>query len=161
MKVVTIGAYGFTADAFFKALEEARVDTFVDIRLRRGVRGREYSFVNSTKLQEALTARGIRYAHVKELAPSKETRAKQKQADIATATAKRDRSELSPAFVEAYQTQCLDPYSPAQFRSVVGETAKVVALFCVEGKPGACHRSLVAGFLREHGVTEDVEHLLP
>ena len=45
-RVVTIGAYGFSADRFFAALREAGVDTFLDIRQRRGVRGAEYAFAN-------------------------------------------------------------------------------------------------------------------
>ena len=37
--IVTIGVYGFTEVDFFHALRQAGVDTFVDIRGRRGVRG--------------------------------------------------------------------------------------------------------------------------
>ena len=36
-KIVTIGAYGYDADRFFAALQGAGVDTFCDVRRRRGV----------------------------------------------------------------------------------------------------------------------------
>jgi hypothetical protein len=46
-KFVTLGVYGFTAEAFFQALQRAGVDTFCDIRWRRGrsagaLRGRRW-----------------------------------------------------------------------------------------------------------------------
>ena len=43
-RLYTIGVYGFTKQTFHDALDEARIDAVVDIRRRRGVRGREYSF---------------------------------------------------------------------------------------------------------------------
>ena len=49
LKFVTLGVYGFTPSAFFEALQRAGVDTFCDIRWRRGVRGREYAFANSAR----------------------------------------------------------------------------------------------------------------
>ncbi len=47
MRIVTIGGYGFTEDAFINALKGAGVDAFVDIRQRRGMRGSKYAFLNS------------------------------------------------------------------------------------------------------------------
>ena len=44
MKIVTIGGHGFTARAFVAALRGARVDTFVDLRRRRAMRGAGYAF---------------------------------------------------------------------------------------------------------------------
>lgn len=48
----TIGVYGATEETFFKKLVENNIDTLLDIRRRRGVRGLKYSYVNSNKLQE-------------------------------------------------------------------------------------------------------------
>jgi len=48
----TIGVYRATEETFFKKLVENNIDTFLDIRRRRGVRGSKYSYVNSNKLQE-------------------------------------------------------------------------------------------------------------
>src|SRR4029079_2390580 len=68
-RVVTIGAYGFTAERFFAALREAGVDTFLDIRQRRGVRGAEYAFANHGRLTASLEGMGIRYLHERGWAP--------------------------------------------------------------------------------------------
>jgi uncharacterized protein (DUF488 family) len=69
-KIVTIGVYGFDAESFFAALQRAGVDTLCDIRRRRGVRGSEYAFANRARLEARLAARGIRYVHRLDLAPS-------------------------------------------------------------------------------------------
>ena len=44
IKLFTIGVYGFSETEFFDALEEAGIDTFIDIRYRRGVRGSLYAY---------------------------------------------------------------------------------------------------------------------
>jgi hypothetical protein len=67
-KIVTIGVYGFDQESFFQALLNAKVDTFCDLRMRRGMRGSTYEFVNSSSLQKRLDELGIRYLHLKELA---------------------------------------------------------------------------------------------
>ncbi len=149
-KFVTIGVYGFSEDEFFRALQEAKVDTFCDIRARRGMRGSTYSFVNSTKLQDRLATMGIRYLHIKELAPIPEVRDVQKRADAATGTSKRQRSELGRHFVDAYRASVLNGFDwNSFFERLVAADCKVVALFCVERAPRACHRSLVADQLAE------------
>ena len=85
-KIVTIGVYGFDEDSFFDALHKARVDTFCDIRSRRGVRGSIYAFANSLRLQARLADLGIRYLHRKDLAPTQAVRDRQAAADKATKT---------------------------------------------------------------------------
>ncbi len=67
---VTIGVYGFDEAGFFQALQDAGVDTFCDIRRRRGVRGSAYAFANSQRLQGRLAELGIRYIYRSDLAPS-------------------------------------------------------------------------------------------
>ena len=99
MKIVTIGVYGFTEAAFFDALRQAVVDTFCDIRARRGVRGSDYVFANRRRLEARLAAMGIRYLHFRELAPSRALRERQAIADKADRTTKRQRTELSPEFM--------------------------------------------------------------
>jgi uncharacterized protein (DUF488 family) len=94
MRIVTIGVYGFSEEAFFRTLQEAGVDTFCDIRWRRGVRGREYAFANSARLQKRLAELGIRYLHFRELAPSPELRKRQTAADKAAGVEKRKRTGL-------------------------------------------------------------------
>ncbi len=82
-KLVTIGVYGWGADDFFRALQAAGVDTFCDVRWRRGVRGSDYAFANSQRLQDRLAEMGIRYLHRRDLAPSPEVRAAQHAVDKA------------------------------------------------------------------------------
>ena len=159
-KFITVGVYGFDEETFFQALETAQVDTFCDIRWRRGVRGSEYAFANSQRLQARLAELGIRYRHCRELAPTPAVRQRQNEADKASKTPKRQRTGLSPAFVEAYREEILAHFEPQLLLDDLLPDAQVVALFCVEREPAACHRSLVAEKLaRETGVT--VEHIVP
>ena len=65
--VATIGVYGFTLDRFLDTLRGADVRLLLDVRQRRGVRGSEYAWANSARLQSALAASGIAYRHHKEL----------------------------------------------------------------------------------------------
>ena len=147
MRIVTIGGYGFDQATFLAALKQNRVDTFVDIRQRRGVRGHEYAFLNSRQLQESLAKAKIRYVYLPELAPTQEIRQIQKKSDNLTKTAQRKRAELSEEFKRAYSTQILKQFKVSAFRSAAGDDARVVALFCVETHPEACHRSLAAAWL--------------
>ena len=160
LKIVTIGVYGFDESSFFDALRKAEVDTFCDIRSRRGVRGATYAFANSVRLQARLAELGIRYIHRKDLGPTKAVRDKQTAADKATKTAKRKRTVLGEAFIEAYHTECLTAFEPQSLLNELEPDAKVVALFCVETAPEACHRSLVADKLAQTFNLE-VEDILP
>ena len=160
IKIVTIGVYGFDADSFFDALCKAEVDTFCDIRSRRGVRGSTYAFANSKRLQARLAELDIRYIHRKDLGPTKVVREKQATVDKATKTAKRKRTELGEAFIKAYHTECLTAFDPQSLIEALESDAQIVALFCVETAPEACHRSLVADKLAKTFNLE-VEDILP
>ena len=159
-KVVTIGVYGFDEASFFGALRDANVDTFCDIRYRRGLRGTTYAFANSRRLQERLAELGIHYIHRKDLAPTKTVRDKQVKADKATKTAKRKRTALGNTFIAAYHTECLAKFDPHSLLKNLEANAQVVALFCVERNPEACHRSLVADRLATMFKLE-LEHIVP
>jgi uncharacterized protein (DUF488 family) len=160
LKIVTLGVYGCGEAAFFAALQQAEVDTFCDIRYRRGVRGSDYAFVNSARLQRRLAELGIRYLHFREVAPSPALRQRQAEADEAQGIPKRQRRVLGDLFITGYREECLGRFDSRQFLAQLGAEAKVVALFCVEREPAACHRSLLAEKLREDlGV--EVVHLLP
>jgi uncharacterized protein (DUF488 family) len=160
VRVVTLGVYGSTEAGFFGALQEAGVDTFCDIRLRRGVRGKDYAFVNHRRLEARLAELGIRYLHFKELAPSAALRARQTAADVAERTAKRQRASLSDTFAQGYHEECLAGFNSQGFLQALGPSARVIALFCVERAPAACHRSLVADRLhRDLGL--EIVHLNP
>jgi uncharacterized protein (DUF488 family) len=159
-KIVTIGVYGTDEAGFFRALTEARVDLFCDLRLRRGMRGATYAFANSARLQQRLRALGIRYRHIKELAPSATTRQRQQAEDKHMGVAKRTRTELGPLFIADYTADCLTHFDAARFLHELGPETQVAALFCVEREPAACHRSLVARRL-EQDLGISIEHLQP
>lgn len=159
-KIITIGAIGFTAESFFRALQEARVDTFVDVRRRRAVRGHDYAFANSRRLQARLAELGIHYLHRPDLAPSDAAREQQAGADKAEGIARRKRTELSPAFVAAYERDVLAVFDPQSLLDELPANARVVALMCVERHPSACHRSLLAEHLRQ-ATGAEVTHITP
>lgn len=136
------------------------MDLFVDIRQRRGVRGAQYAFVNSQRLQSRLAELGIGYLHRKDLAPTTAVRDYQKAADKTSQTAKRQRTALGRAFIEAYETNVLTPFKPESLIDDLPPEAQVMALFCVEREPVACHRSLVAERL-EQVLGWEVMHITP
>ena len=160
MTFITIGVFGFSEAGFFAVLQEAGVDTFCDIRWRRGVRGAEYAFVNSARLQRKLAELGIRYLHFRELAPTPALRQRQTQADLAAGIAKRKREVLGEAFISGYLQERLSTFDSRKFVEQLGPEARTVALFCVEREPAACHRSILATKLQlELGLS--VVHLTP
>lgn len=159
-KIVTIGVYGFDEDRFFETLRKVKVDTFCDIRSRRGVRGSAYAFANSLRLQARLAELGIRYLYRKDLAPTKAVRDRQAAVDKATKIAKRKRTTLGEAFITAYRSECLASFDPHSLLYDLEEDAEVVALFCVEKDPEACHRSLVADKLAKE-LKLEVEDIVP
>lgn len=158
--IITIGVYGFNEAGFFQALIDAKIDTFCDIRGRRGMRGSLYAFVNSEYLQRRLSELEIRYLHLKDLAPTQAMRDLQKQADAKQRVAKRLRTGLSEVFMQSYQQECLSVYDSQQFLTEIGPAAKVIGLFCVEREPEACHRSLVAQKLSQE-LHIPLQHIKP
>jgi len=152
MEFFTLGVYNSTKDEYFNKLRDNNIDTFFDIRQRRGVRGAKYKFVNSKRLQANLTEFGIDYYHIKELAPTKEIRNLQKQADKESGDKKRSRDQLGNVFIEEYKSRILNEYDLHDLiRDLKEKGANRVALFCVEEKPEACHRSLVTEKLKQMG----------
>lgn len=159
-KLITIGGYGYTEKSFLEALQSAHVSVFVDIRQRRGMRGPKYAFLNSKRLQASVQQAGIRYLHVKELAPTSSLRTVQGDADKEASVTKQARVRLSDEFVEAYNREILAGFDITRFDELVGAGTEIVALFCVESQPDACHRSLAARQIATaHGVA--LEHLTP
>jgi len=157
--VVTIGVYGFTAGEFLEHLTGAGVLLLLDLRQRRGVRGPEYVWANSARLQRELAAAAIGYRHVKGLAPTTEMRHVQYREDDRQGVGKRNRVVLASEYAARYTREILDPFD---LGALVAELPanSTTALFCVERDPEACHRSLIAQRLAErHGAI--VEHLRP
>lgn len=146
-EIATIGVYGFDREGFLATLKGAGVDLLLDVRQRRGVRGPEYAWANSARLQEALAEAGIRYSHLKELAPTTAMREAQYRADARRHEGKRSRTAISDEYAELYTEGVLDRADLEAVVRWIGSSH--AALLCVERDPEACHRSLVAARLRE------------
>jgi len=159
LKIATIGVYGFDGDSYLQRLQRANVRLLLDVRQRRGVRGPEYAWANSRRLQAALADAGIAYEHHPELAPTTELRQLQYAEDDRSGVGKRSRRELAAEYTRRYISEILDRADLAPIVSALPSSG-TAALFCVERDPEACHRSLVAQRLTErHHVT--IEHLRP
>ena len=131
----------------------------LDVRQRRGVRGPEYSWANSNRLQAALAEASVEYRHLPELAPTTELRQLQYAEDDRQGVGKRSRAELAPAYAEGYTREILDGVDLAAVVALLPPEG-AAALFCVERDPEACHRSLVADRLAAHRDVA-VTHLRP
>jgi uncharacterized protein (DUF488 family) len=159
LRMVTIGVYGFDGESFLQRLRQADVRLLLDVRQRRGVRGPEYAWANSLRLQAALAQAGIAYEHHPELAPTTELRRLQYAEDDRRGVGKRSRRELAAEYTRRYITEILDRADLTQVVSAVSSSG-IAALLCVERDPEACHRSLIAQRLTEqHRVA--IEHLRP
>jgi uncharacterized protein (DUF488 family) len=158
-RVATIGVYGFSGPSFLDALRGADARLVVDVRQRRGVRGSEYAWANSRRLQAALADAGIEYEHWPSLAPTTELRRLQYAEDARQGVGKRSREVLAPEYVERYTREILD-FADLQALAARLPADGRAALMCVERDPEACHRSLIAARLAdEFGVA--VTHLRP
>lgn len=145
MEFFTIGVYNSTEKEFFEKLTQNNIDTFCDIRQRRGVRGSKYSFVNSNRLQQRLNDLEIKYGYVPDLAPTTEIRELQKEIDEEKGELKSERQELGKVFVIEYKNRILKNFDFEKFFESLDQIgASRIALFCVEEHPEACHRSIVA-----------------
>lgn len=158
MEFFTIGVYNSKEEDFFGKLMKNGIDTFADIRQRRGVRGAQYSFVNSRRLQQKLLEIGIGYEHLRGLSPTPEIRLIQKNSDNQQKKTNKDRTKLSGAFVQAFKTEILKKFDfDCYLHRLEKQGAKKIVLFCVEEHPEACHRSIVAEKLKKSGY--NIAHL--
>lgn len=155
IKIFTIGVYNSTEESYFNKLVHNNIDLFCDIRQRRGVRGAQYKYVNSNYLQAKLAELGISYTYIKELAPTKDIRQKQKDADKFNNETKKQRTTLGNVFANEYCKQILYNFDMEIFaQDLQKRGVKNVLFFCVEEHTEACHRSLVAKKLAEILETE-------
>jgi len=151
--------YDWDLSSFLEALAAADVRLLIDVRQRRGVRGREYAWANSARLQASLDDAGVGYEHHRELAPTSELRHVQYAEDARRGEGKRSRTLLAPEYATRYTREILDQ---APLGVVADELPRegAAALFCVERDPEACHRSIIADRLAaEYEVA--VSHLRP
>lgn len=146
----SIGVFNSTKEEFFGKLVSNDIDTFCDIRQRRGVRGAVYTFVNSKRLQQRLKELNIFYEYVPELAPPPEIRKLQKEKDLADKITNKQRLKLAKAFVKEYKSRILQPFNFEELLDHFEKNHSVrIVFFCVEEYHEACHRSLVTQYLHE------------
>ncbi len=158
-RVCTIGVYQWEFDPFLAALRAADVLLLLDVRQRRGVRGREYAWANAMRLQRALADAKIDYRHHPELAPTTELRHLQYAEDARRGVGKRSRVALAPAYRKRYTEEILDQVGLGVIAAELPSEG-AGALFCVEADPEACHRSIIAERMAsEYAVV--VTHLRP
>ena len=108
-RVVTIGVYDWDLDSFLAALRGADVRVLFDVRQRRGVRGPQYAWANSQRLQHALAGESVSYRHHLELAPTTELRHLQYAEDARQGVGKRSRILLAPEYSRRYTEEILAP----------------------------------------------------
>jgi uncharacterized protein (DUF488 family) len=159
LTMVTIGVYGFDGESFVQTLRRADVRLLLDVRQRRGVRGPDYAWANSRRLQAGLADAGIDYEHHPELAPTTELRHLQYAEDDRQGVGKRSRRELAAEYTRRYTNEILDRADLTPIVSALPSTG-TAALFCVERDAEACHRSLIAQRLAERHQVR-IEHLRP
>ena len=148
MEFFTIGVYDSTEKEFFEKLTKNNIDALCDIRQVRWMRNQRYAFVNECRLRQELGKIRIKYYCIPELAPTTEIRDVQKRADRKKGELKTKRKELGEEFAAAYKTQIVNNFDFEAFLTRLSQLkASRVALFCVEGFPKACHRSIVADHL--------------
>jgi uncharacterized protein (DUF488 family) len=141
--IATVGVYDSSLDAFLAKLKRHHVAQLIDVRQRRGVRGRDYAWANSLRLQAALEKAGIEYRHLPELAPTTELRQLQYREDDRLKVGKRSRIQLSDEYRRRYLNEVLDRVDLGGVLESLPDNA-TSALMCVERDAPACHRSLIA-----------------
>lgn len=142
--VITFGVYGYDADSFEQAILDAKPDIVVDVRRRRGVRGAQYSFANSARLQAMLEKHAIPYIHRIDLATPEAVMKREGEIDKEEHIARHDRDHLSEVFIADYTEAVLKNFDAAEFVASLGDDVSRVLLLCVERTANACHRGLLA-----------------
>lgn len=160
LQVFTIGAYGWDEADFVQVIRDVSPDVFVDVRRRRGLRGREYAWANSTRLQATLADAGVPYVHRLDVAPSDATRHIVARDADAAGIGYRNRTSLSQDYLDAYGHEVLEGFDASEFVASLGDGIETVVLFCVERVPAACHRSLLAERMAGD-LGAEVMHIVP
>jgi len=159
-QLFTIGVYGFTEQTFFEALQYHQIDTLVDVRQRRGVRGKDHAFANHKRLEKQLLQQGMAYVHLPELAPDTDMREIAHIHDKSLGTSKRARKVLPEAFCMAYSTNLKEKQTVEEVLAKLPPGHQKLVFLCVETHPEACHRHLITDWMAtEAGLS--VTHILP
>lgn len=132
--IFTIGYEGAEADHFLATLADAGVRHVIDIRDVPASRKRGFS---KNALASALEDSGIYYTHLKPLGDPKPGREAMRRGDYGS-------------FLEIYNEHIEQPIAQACLRDAVNiASAEPSVLLCYERDPKHCHRTLVAGMMKE------------
>jgi uncharacterized protein (DUF488 family) len=146
MRIWTIGHSTRAIDDFISLLKENGIKLLADVRAWPG--SKRYPQFNKDALTELLSAHGIRYEHFPELG------GKRKSKPDSRNSAWRNTSFRGYAdYMEADQFQT----GIERLLDVAAE-AGPTAIMCAEAVWWRCHRSLIADYLKAHGV--EVLHVL-
>lgn len=146
MRIWTIGHSTRAIDEFIALLKENQIKLLVDVRAFPG--SKRYPQFNKEALAESLNAHGIRYEHFPELG------GKRKSKPDSRNTAWRNASFRGYAdYMETEQFQ-----KGIERLLEIASEACPIAIMCAEAVWWRCHRSLIADYLKAHGV--EVLHIL-
>jgi len=130
----TIGYEGAELDHFIATLTDAGVTHVVDIRDVPASRKRGFS---KSALASALASHAIEYTHLKALGDPKAGREAMRRDDYDT-------------FLNIYSAHVEQPAAQDALKDAANiATAHPSVLLCYERDPKQCHRTLVAGMMKE------------
>jgi uncharacterized protein (DUF488 family) len=145
-RIWTIGHSTRTIEEFIDALQASGIKLVVDVRLLPG--SKRYPQFNKEELAKSLRLDGIGYEHFPELGGRRKTWKDSHN------TAWRNKSFRGYA----------DHMETAEFASAIARLQKMAdsqaatAIMCAEAVWWKCHRSLIADYLKAHGV--EVIHII-
>lgn len=145
MKIYSIGFTEKTAEKFFTLIKSQPIKTLVDVRLNNV--SQLAGFAKKKDLEFFLRELcGVEYAHVPELAPTKEMLDPYKKGKVSW---------------EIYEDNFLNLMAKRNIERIDKSLISDGCLLCSEHKPHHCHRRLVIEYLNKHWDTDfEVKHLI-
>lgn len=145
MKVFSIGFTEKTAEKFFTLIKSQPIKTLVDVRLNNV--SQLAGFAKKKDLEFFLRELcGVDYAHVPDLAPTKEMLDPYKKGKVSW---------------EIYEDNFLNLMAKRNIERIDKSLISHGCLLCSEHKPHHCHRRLVIEYLNKHWDTDfEVKHLI-
>ena len=146
MRIWTIGHSTRTIDEFSSLLKENEIKLLADVRAYPG--SKRYPHFNKDALTESVSACGIRYEHLSELGGKRKPRS----------------DSTNAAWRNASFRGYADYMETKQFHKGVERLLELsleagpTAILCAEAVWWRCHRSLIADYLKSHGM--EVMHIL-
>ncbi|UAN65545.1 DUF488 domain-containing protein [Serratia sp. JSRIV006] len=145
MNIYSIGFTEKTAERFFNLIKSQSISMLVDVRLNNV--SQLAGFAKKNDLKYFLkTICNIDYAHVPDLAPTKEMLDPYKKGNVPW---------------EIYENNFLNLMAQRNIERIDKKIIENSCLLCSEHKPHHCHRRLVIEYLNDHWDTDfEVKHLI-